>query len=39
VEGLPKAAALRQSQRDFLQSANYNHPYYWAAFVLIGNWE
>lgn len=33
-----KAEALRQSQLKLLQSAEYQHPYYWAPFVLIGNW-
>ena len=33
-----KAEALRQAQIRFLND-NYNqHPYYWAAFILSGNW-
>lgn len=36
--GLSKTAALRQAQRSLLQS-QYRHPRYWAAFVLLGNWQ
>lgn len=31
-----KAAALTAAQRAFRSSKNYNHPYYWAPFVLMG---
>jgi len=61
--GLNKAAALRQSQLDFIQNrvpmmavkpkqhdkgcqllvgdlaGEYQHPYYWAPFILMGNWR
>jgi CHAT domain-containing protein len=33
-----KAEALRQAQLSLLTQAQYRHPYYWAAFILIGNW-
>jgi len=33
-----KAEALRQAQLALLRSPNYQNPYYWAAFVLVGNW-
>ncbi|MBS0015889.1 MAG: CHAT domain-containing protein [Arthrospira sp. SH-MAG29] len=33
-----KAEALRQAQLSLLQQPRYRDPYYWAAFVLIGNW-
>jgi CHAT domain-containing protein len=38
--GISKAAALRQAQLSLLRSPQmqYHHPYYWAPFVLIGNW-
>ncbi len=34
-----KAEALRQAQLSLLKSVNYQHPYYWAPFVLVGNWQ
>ena len=36
--GTTKAEALRQAQLSLLRSAKYQHPYYWSAFVLVGNW-
>ena len=35
-----KARALRQAQLELLaeEDSQYRHPYYWAPFVLIGNW-
>jgi CHAT domain-containing protein len=33
-----KADALKQAQLDLLHSANYSHPFYWAPFILVGNW-
>jgi CHAT domain-containing protein len=33
-----KAEALRQAQLSLLHSAQYQHPFYWSAFVLVGNW-
>jgi CHAT domain-containing protein len=35
---LTKAEALRQAQLSLLRNPLYDHPYYWASFVLIGNW-
>lgn len=34
-----KAEALRQAQLSLLHSSQYNHPYYWSPFVLLGNWR
>lgn len=34
-----KAEALRQAQLSLLRSTSYQHPYYWAPFVLVGNWR
>lgn len=36
--GVTKASALRQAQLTLLKDKRYQHPYYWAAFVLVGNW-
>ncbi len=38
--GISKAEALRNTQLAFLKDANqdFRHPFYWASFVLIGNW-
>ncbi|WP_293068356.1 MULTISPECIES: CHAT domain-containing protein [unclassified Moorena] len=33
-----KAEALRQAQQQLLQSEQFNHPLYWSAFILLGNW-
>ena len=33
-----KAQILRQAQLELIQSEQFNHPYYWAPFVLVGNW-
>ncbi|HEY9652790.1 MAG TPA: CHAT domain-containing protein, partial [Coleofasciculaceae cyanobacterium] len=33
-----KAEALRQAQLTLLQNPEYQHPFYWAPFVLVGNW-
>ena len=38
---LSKAKALQQAQNKMLTDKNYirfRHPYYWSAFLLIGNW-
>ncbi|MEQ9236290.1 CHAT domain-containing protein [Coleofasciculus sp. E2-BRE-01] len=38
TEPMSKAEAIQRIQKAFLGNANYRHPYYWAPFVLIGNW-
>jgi CHAT domain-containing protein len=37
---ISKAEALRNTQLAFLKEANqdFQHPFYWSSFVLIGNW-
>ena len=35
---LSKAEILQQAQLKLLKSDEYQHPYFWAPFVLIGNW-
>jgi len=37
-QGGSRAEALRQAQLALLES-DYAHPYYWAPFVLVGNWR
>jgi CHAT domain-containing protein len=36
--GMPKVQALRQAQIALIQNPRYQHPFYWSAFVLLGNW-
>lgn len=36
--GVSKAEALRSAQLKLLQNSEYKDPYYWGAFVLVGNW-
>ncbi|MEM6754424.1 MAG: CHAT domain-containing protein [Cyanobacteria bacterium P01_C01_bin.38] len=36
--GVTKAEALRKAQINILHQSKYQHPYYWGAFVLVGNW-
>jgi CHAT domain-containing protein len=36
---LGRSEALRQTQLDFLQSEDYTHPYFWAAFIPSGDWR
>jgi CHAT domain-containing protein len=36
--GISRAEALRQAQLAMLQSRDYGHPLYWAAYVLLGSW-
>ncbi len=37
--GVTKAEALHRAQLSILQDRQYGeHPYYWASFVLVGNW-
>ena len=35
---LPKAEAVRQAQLSLLHNRWYRHPFYWAPYVLLGNW-
>ncbi len=34
-----KSAALRESQLKLIASTDLNHPFYWSAVTLIGNWR
>jgi CHAT domain-containing protein len=33
-----RAEALRQAQLTVLANPNYNHPFFWSPFVLVGHW-
>ncbi|HEY9666154.1 MAG TPA: CHAT domain-containing protein [Coleofasciculaceae cyanobacterium] len=33
-----KAEALRHAQLTLLKNPRYKHPFYWAPFILVGNW-
>lgn len=35
---ITKVEALRQAQLSLLRSPRYQDPFYWASFVLVGNW-
>ena len=37
--GTSKAELLRTIQTEFIQSDQYQHPYYWAPFILVGSWQ
>lgn len=37
-DGKTKAEALRQAQLSLLSNPQYQHPYYWAGFLLVGSW-
>ncbi|WP_017718158.1 CHAT domain-containing protein [Kamptonema formosum] len=37
-QNITKAEALRQAQLALLKNPQYSHPYFWAPFVLVGNW-
>jgi CHAT domain-containing protein/Tfp pilus assembly protein PilF len=38
IAGEGMSEAWRQTQLEMLQSKEYQHPYYWAAFILSGDW-
>ncbi|SLM32996.1 exported hypothetical protein [Desulfamplus magnetovallimortis] len=35
---ITKAHALQQAQMKLIASKEYEHPFFWSAFVLVGNW-
>ncbi|MEA5449469.1 tetratricopeptide repeat protein [Leptolyngbya sp. CCNP1308] len=39
LNGMGRSEALRQMQLEMIHSNDYSHPYYWAAFVLTGDWR
>ncbi len=38
-EGKDKASALQQAMIKVMKRPEYSHPYFWAPFILIGDWE
>jgi len=38
-QGMSKPEALRKAQLDLKNIPQYKHPYYWAPFVMIGDWK
>ena len=38
-DSLTKIEALRQAQTAMMLRTKYAHPYYWAPFILMGNWK
>lgn len=36
--GTSKAKALQQAQLELIKTKEFNHPFYWSAFILVGNW-
>jgi CHAT domain-containing protein/tetratricopeptide (TPR) repeat protein len=39
LQGEGRSSALRQVQRALLKDPMFAHPYYWASFIPIGNWN
>ncbi len=37
-ENISKAQALQKAQIDLINRKDFNHPFYWSAFILVGNW-
>jgi CHAT domain-containing protein len=38
-QGMSKIEALRQAQLALMAQPKYAHPFYWAPFILMGNWK
>lgn len=36
---LSKAQALQRAQVDLIRNPAYQHPFYWAPFILVGSWQ
>jgi CHAT domain-containing protein len=35
---LSKAESLQRAQRELLAEPEFRHPFFWSAFILVGNW-
>jgi CHAT domain-containing protein len=38
-EKMNKAEALQNAKIEMMHDERYSHPYYWAPFILIGDWR
>jgi CHAT domain-containing protein len=38
ASGKPKAQSLRESQAALIGSQDMNHPFFWAPFIIVGDW-
>jgi CHAT domain-containing protein len=38
TRGTPKAEALRQAKLELMRSQDFNHPFFWGGFTLLGSW-
>jgi CHAT domain-containing protein len=36
--GATKSESLRQAQLALLKNPNFRHPFFWAPYILVGNW-
>jgi CHAT domain-containing protein/predicted negative regulator of RcsB-dependent stress response len=36
--GISKAEALQKAQVEIITETDFNHPFFWSTFVLVGNW-
>lgn len=39
LKTMSKSEALRRAQSDLIHSSKYSHPFFWAPFILIGEWR
>lgn len=39
LPGASKAEALRQAQINLIHNTDFREPFFWSAFVLVGNWQ
>ena len=37
--GLDKATALQEAQIRIMEKEEWSHPYHWAPFILVGDWQ
>jgi CHAT domain-containing protein len=37
--GMNKAEALRQAQIEIMKKTDFEDPFFWSGFVLVGNWK